>query len=397
MKTPRFTIDAREVSRTLQGAFAEVLHSVGADPSTPQSIVRHLGLNKNLAWKISRIVQAEEAASVLELMPGSSGIRIFLNAMDKAGIEKQYINKAREAVKSYEELIRIHSGNRATLEMMSSDLDQAGQQQRDEYHRKLLFQGSSYVWGAQARVISKIGVVYPGSKPGLLNVATIGGFVDFRRLRPNITWTLTKRDSFNDDGSEIVNSRWIPLDPNHPSNDSPPLLTEFCSESLPQLRKITTANEIRFDLPEGEIGNTGAITCFLGMIKTDLPMYKAPDNAHGSYTVRCEVPAELLNMDMFFHHSLGLTEPPEVKLRSNVDMYSGSNGNSELPFYDRIQDLGISSIPRPAPEIPRSREMIEYIFSLLAMPLIEFHGYRIRMAHPAYPTSLEMRYPLHDR
>jgi len=393
---PQFAVDAREVARTLQNAFAEVLRSVGADPSAPQSIVKAVGLNKNLAWKVSRIIQAEDAATALDLVPGASGIRIFMRAATKAHADKDALARAEEAITAYEELIRTHSGDRATLEMMGSELDEAGRQQRDEQHRKLLFQGASYVWGAQARVIVKIGAAIPGDKPGLMDFATVSGFVDFRRLRPDVTWTMAKRDSSNDDGSEMTVSRWVPLDQSKPT-DAPPLLKDFCSEPIPELRRVATTREIRYVLPEGEIGNTGALTCLIGMVQKDLPIHRSPENNYGTHAARCEVPAELMNVDMFFHHSLAFTHPPEVSLHSNVGEYAYSKDGAELPFHERVQDLGVSAVPPPAPEIPRYRQLVESFFSIIGHPLSEFHGFRVKIAYPAYPTALVMGYPLLER
>ncbi|GAB5494968.1 MAG: hypothetical protein Phyf2KO_00480 [Phycisphaerales bacterium] len=394
VKAPKFTIDARETARSLQGAFGEALQSVGADPYTPQSIVNLVGLNKNLAWKISRIIQAEDAASVLDLMPGSSGIRIFLKAIDKAGVNNDLLLRAQHAVNAYEQLIQTHSGDRATLEMMGSELDKAGRQHRDEQHRKLLFQGASYVFGAQARVITKIGAAFPSKEPGLMNFATISGFIDFRRIRPEVTWTMAKRDSSNDDGTEMSRARWVPLDPTLPESDSPPLMTEFCSNPIPDLLRVETTREIRYELPPGEIGNTGALTCLVGMVQKDLPMYRTPENTFGTHAARCEVPAELMNVDMFFHRSLSFAYPPETTLHSNVGEYAYSRDGAQLPFNERVQDLGSSAVPPPAPEIPRYRELVEAMFSLIGIPLSDFTGYRVKMNYPAYPTALVMGYPL---
>lgn len=394
VKAPKFTTDARETARTLQGAFGEALQSVGADPKTPQSIVNLVGLNKNLAWKISRIIQAEDAASALDLMPGSSGIRIFLKAIEKAGVKQEYIQRSREAVEAYERLIQTHSGDRATLEMMGSELDKVGRQHRDEQHRKLLFQGASYVFGAQARVITKIGAVFPSEEPGHMNFATISGFIDFRRIRPDVTWTMAKRDSSNDDGTEMSRARWVPLDPSKPATDAPPLMTDFCSKPIPDLLRVETTREIRYELPAGEIGNTGALTCLIAMVQKDLPMYRTAENLIGTHAARCEVPAELMNVDMFCHRSLAFTHQPEVTLHSNVGEYAYSRDGAQLPFNERVQDLGYSSVPPPAPEIPRYRELVEAMFSLIGIPLSEFNGYRVKMNYPAYPTALVMGYPL---
>lgn len=390
---PQFAVDAREVARTLQDAFAEVLRSVGADPSTPQSIVKEVGLNKNLAWKISRIIQAEDAATALDLVPGNSGVRIFMRAATKAHADRDAVARAEEAITAYENLIRTHTGDRATLEMMGSELDEARRQQRDEQHRKLLFQGASYVWGAQARVIVKMGAAIPGDKPGLMDFATVSGFIDFRRLRPDVMWTMAKRDSSNDDGSEMPQSRWVPLDQSKPS-DAPPLFKDFCSQPIPELRRIETTREIRYVLPEGEIGNTGALTCLIGMVQKDLPMYRTAENAYGTHAARCEVPAELMNIDMFFHESLPFTHNPEITLHSNVGEYAYSKDGQQLPFNERVKDLGVSAVPPASPEIPRYRQLMETFFSMIGYPLGEFRGYRVKIAYPAYPTALVMGYPL---
>ncbi len=390
---PQFAVEAREVARTLQDAFAEVLRSVGADPSTPQSIVKEVGLNKNLAWKVSRIIQAEDAATALDLVPGASGVRIFMRAAAKAHANSDALSRAEDAIGAYEALIRTHTGDRATLEMMGSELDEARRQQRDEQHRKLLFQGASYVWGAQARAIVKMAAVIPGDKPGYMNFATISGFIDFRRLRPDVTWTMAKRDSSNDDGSEMPESPWYPLDRSGPTS-APPLLKEFCSQPIPELQRVETTREIRYVLPEGEIGNTGALTCLVGMVQKDLPIYRTPENSYGTHSARCEVPAELMNIDMFFHESLPFTHRPEISLHSNVGGYAYSKDGQQLPFNERIKDLGVSTVPPPAPEIPRYRQLMETFFSMIGHPLGEFHGYRVKIAYPAYPTALVMGYPL---
>ena len=63
--TVSFPKHARAVVRTVRGAFTELLISVGADPSDPQAMSRKFGLNKNLAWKISKIIQADDPSVAL--------------------------------------------------------------------------------------------------------------------------------------------------------------------------------------------------------------------------------------------------------------------------------------------------------------------------------------------
>ena len=169
----------------------------------------------------------EDPAVAIQQMPGSSGISIFLRSMERAGARKELLKTARDAIQDFDKLIQLHSGDRATLEMMGSALSTIGRQQRDEYHRKLLFQGSSYVWGAQARVTLKVGVVGPGSEDGLLDFLSLSAIVGFRRLRPDVTWTMAARRATHDDGSPMFPPAPEPIDPSSAGPDKAPLMSRI--------------------------------------------------------------------------------------------------------------------------------------------------------------------------
>ena len=397
LKPKPFSDDAQQVVRALRAAFSEVLVAVGANPTAPQSICDSVGLNKNLAWKISRIIQAEDSASALELMPGASGIRIFLKSIDRAGVEQALSDRIREAIGEYERLIRVHSGDRTTLEMLGSELTSSGRQERDEQHRKVLFQGTSYVWGAQARVLSKIGFVVPGATPGMLDFATVNGFVDFRRLRPDVCWEMARREASNDDGLDMDTYASEPIDPRITEASAAPFMLDFCSQPLPDLNRVRIGSSMSYQLMEGPVGNTGAFSCFVGAIHRGIPYVRTEINEWGNHGARCEVPTELMIVDLFIHNSFTFAFPPEATLLSNVNSPLQTVESRRLPLHEKLQDLGSGPVPPPTPEVPRYRALIESILDRFDRGLPEFRGFRMRIAYPAYPTSLQLRYRLPDR
>ncbi|HLO40825.1 MAG TPA: hypothetical protein VK176_07360, partial [Phycisphaerales bacterium] len=208
---PSFSSHARAVVRGLREALSEVLGALRADPGDHQDVARKLGLAKNLAWKVTKIIQEDDPAQALEQMPGGPGLRILLERIDHSGVERSMIDAVHRAVAEYERLIELHSGDRATLEMMTSELSPSGSSQRDEHHRKLLFQGASYVWGVQARVNLKLGIVGPGAEPGTLDFASVNGVFDFRRIRQDAGWVMASRRSTNDDGTPMATSASEPI------------------------------------------------------------------------------------------------------------------------------------------------------------------------------------------
>lgn len=389
-----FQAHARAVVRSLRGSFSEVLTAVGADPQDHQSISRALGLNKNLAWKISKIVQAHDPTVALEQMPGAAGIKIFLRSVERAGVDQAMVQAAREAITGYEQLIAVHSGDRATLEMMGCELSPA-RQQRDEHHRKLLFQGASYVWGVQARVNLKVGIVGPGSGPGLLDFASINGLIDFRRIRGDVAWVMATRQSRNDDGTEMATSASEPIDP-AASPGMPPLMTEFCSRPLPELRRVVYGSVTSFELVEGPVGNTGALTCIFGAIQRHIPYYRTPTNELGEHSAVCDIPAELLILDVFFHEQFTFAVPePFLYSELGAPPYPGrGRERHRLPLNEPLQDLGAGPLPLATPEVPRYNQMVQAAFERTGWDPAQFRGFRIKIAYPACPTALVLRYRL---
>lgn len=392
-----FSEDAHEVVRGLRGAFSELLLSIGADPNTPGSISEHLGLNKNLAWKISKIILAEDPAAALEQMPGPPGLRILLRGIEKTRAERPLVQTARDAIRDYERLIEVHSGDRATLEMMGSELATKGRQTRDEQHRKLLFQGASYVWGAQASTLLKLGVLTPSASPGCLDVTNINAFVDFRRIRPDVSWIMSRRSSSIDDSSSAGDTFAFacePVDQRYSGPDDPPLMSEFCSSPTPELRRVQDRDAVSFELTEGPVGNTGALTCVAGTIHRGLPMHATARSPWATHSARCEVPSELMIVDMLFHKDLAFAIPPTVELHSDVSGMTSTHVRTRLHLSEKLIDLGVSRSMPPTPEYARYRALVGCTLDRLGFAYEDFRAFRIKLAYPAFPTVLEFRHPL---
>ncbi len=401
LETPAFPVHARAVVRSIRGAFSELLTSVGADPHDPQGMSRRFKINKNLAWKISKIIQADDPSVALQQMPGSAGTRIFLRSVERAGVNDELLKTARDALADYDQLIKVHTGDRATLEMMGSLLGSAGRQQRDEFHRKQLFQGASYVWGVQARVMVKVAIVGPGREEGLLDFASVSGLVDFRRIRPQVTWAMATRYWNNDDGTRMAVKPMEAVDERFSGGDRAPLMGDFCSQPLPELRLLTDATGVSYELTEGPVGNTGALTCVLGTINRDIPYYRTLENQWGEHTAICDTPVEVMIADLFIHERFAFAIPPEPMLfsemRSAVRYPGVRRERNRLPLNEPLQDLGAGPLPIATPEVPHYSRMVQALFDRTGWSPTEFHGFRMRIAYPACPTALVLRYRLPER
>src|SRR5262249_31612333 len=151
---------------------------------------RLLGLDKNLTWKICRLVRDENPAGAITFMPGKAGLKILTTALSKAGAPADLLIAIRTAMEEFAHITNLHAGDREKLGIMLASATSEGQRDQAEKHRKLSFRGNCATWGVQARVQICTNFIAPGSDPDMVDLAWLSGLVDFWRLRRDATWAM---------------------------------------------------------------------------------------------------------------------------------------------------------------------------------------------------------------
>jgi hypothetical protein len=369
--------------------------SAGMDPQDPQVLMRRWGVNKTLSWKISKVVQTDDAFLALQQVPGREGIDVLLKKGAAAGVNPASIQATRAAVDRFEKLIEVHCGDRVTFEIMGSDITPAGRQQREEHHRKLLYQGASYVWGVQARMYLNLRVLAPAAEAGLADIACIAGLLDFRRLRENVRWPMFKRQTRNPDGTPFTHSKIETLDPAS-ANEVVPFMTEFYSPA--KTASITYEdNTATVEMAPGPVGNAGVTSYLLGIIERGLPNTAPVDqtNPQANLWSLLNTPAEALLFDIYIHESLTSAMPPKpvlARMSGNSPPVPAELERSRLPMFESLLDLGTAITAPFTAEVPRYGEIFNSIFARTGWTASQFHGFRLRMAYPPVMSALAMQY-----
>lgn len=404
LDAPQFEAHANVAFSRVRSAFAELLSSVDADPTKPQDVARQFRLNKNLTWKISKIIKEADPGSVAPYVPGKAGLNIFLDSLKKAGAPSERISEVREALAEFEKMQDIHAGSRETLEMMLGNMATGLEaQQQLESQRKLSFRGNSAVWGVRARLQICANFIAPGSNDDYVDLAWLSGLVDFRRLRRDATWAVSSTRKVNDRGETLPLGNIEAIDPRFNGEHAAPLMGDFCSDPLPELTLEVGADGVmRYRLVEGPIGNTAATTCIMGIFgRNFVRRHKIPGDELGEHVTRLYTPAECLIHDLFVHRDLAYALEPTIHLYSQlpIDMpYPTEDRNAGmLPLWERIQSLGAKPPLAVTPEFPKYRAMIDSVFDRAGWKAGEFHGFRFMMKYPPMPAVAAFRYPLEDR
>ena len=387
--------------RQMQSSLTKVLASLEADPSRPQELARRFGLNKNLAWKISRIVSATDVLATARHVPGASGFKIALGAFEAGGASRNSLAEVREAQEEYENMVRLHAGNRQSLELLlGSLLPGENYAEARESSRRLSYQGNSAIWGVQSRIRFNASIVAPNvAGDGTVDVGSVGGVMGFRRLRPTGVWPLLSTGGYG--GS----SEYTPVDQMSQAGEGPPLMPEFCSGNLPEIRSIPRADRTYFELGEGPVGNAASMDCVFGWTRRRFASIYAEDDKENTpiaeFFVKVDAPSELLQFDLLVHRDLPIEKEPRVFLYSlmqgDIQYPLSQQDRNLMPCEEPLRALGFGAPVLTTPHIASYPRMVDKVLDRMNCKLDEFRGYRFLMSYPPIPTYVVLTYPLAHR
>ena len=396
-----FEDHASRVIGRLRHALAEVVNSSPKANHRAVDIADTFGIDTKLAWRIGRVVGDTDIFSAARYVPGASGIRIFLRAAKQLQVSKGVIAAAEAAFGSFSELVHTHAGSRKAFDMMLAGHAQEDRARADFEHRKQIFEGNSYIWGVQARVGARIDILAPSAGAEKFDCATIRGFVDLRRIRPNVPWRISR--AYSADAAGGIHTAFVrePIDltPDQAATLDLPLMPAFCSKPLPRCRRVDGPTGIEYELVEGAVGNTGLLSCVMGeIVRCAEPRYRTDRYPDISQMFRLRTPCELVVFDVLIHRALfGKRIEPEFILYS--DLFAKQIGPQyrdcdRLPVQERIEYLGMGPAVTATSEISNYTEMIQHTLNRAGWNGADFDVYRVQLRFPPIPTNLVITHDL---
>jgi len=396
---PPFEEELTSSFQELRKALGSIVVAGGLRPNEPQDMARRWGISRNLTWKLSKVLCAQDMLEAMHHLPGDEGIGIMIRAAEKRGTDRPLVDDVRAALTAFNRVIEVHSGDRATLELMLNGWGPRGSSERLEQSRKLAYRGNCGVWGAQARVRCQTSVVMPNlEKPDLLDVALVGGIVDFRRLRANIRWPLFRPRLYHDNYTPMVHGPGeIALDPAYADTAGPKLIAEFCSANMPPIKLVEEPSGPVYELSEGPVGNSGTFTCFFGTVMPAVATrYASPGDEHGELSTQMLLPAEWLLFDLLMHRDLEVAglETFTVGRLGNANFDAGS---MRLPMDEQHQELSGQPPVLSSDLVDRYENLVDYTLKRLDRPRREFRAYRLLVRYPLMHSNVIVRFPLPQR
>ncbi|GJM17945.1 MAG: hypothetical protein DHS20C14_01580 [Phycisphaeraceae bacterium] len=379
----------RDTVLGLRGALLDLYRSVGADPSRPQDVSRRFQLNKNLAWKISRVIQTEDALAAVPLIPGPGGLSILLKALQAGGAPAPTVDRVRSAVAAYDDMIEIHTGDRATLQLV---LDSMGAGRQLEMSRKLAYQGNSGLWGIRAGVRSSTFTIAPSKhNSDMLDIGLVGGLTNVHRLRSIDRWPAFQRYRVQTDVTDDPGRHLAIADS---ETDDRYILRSCCSGVMPPVHVTDRGGMDVYEFGPGPVGLTGEFSMFMGFLdRQTVPRWRDGDNTQGEFVCSVTTPVEHLLVDIFVHRDI----PEALSLKTRVLGWLGASlanvASLPIPIAERVHDLGENPVIS-TPLIENYDDVVEALFDRGQWDRREFRCLRLVMKYPPMSSRTMLTYDL---
>lgn len=388
--TRPFEAESQSALLELRAALADLFVAAKADPAQPQRVARDFGLNKTLTWSVTRLLRETDPVVAMGYVPGVGSIERLASALGARDGATAAAQRVTTAARAFEAMVRSHVGDRWTLELVND-----GQSERDTLaaSRRYAFRGNSGLYGVQARTRSAAWLVWPGPTGNRLVLATVSGYIGFRRLRASVRWPL-----FTSRYWAASESDWKGRKPMFGEGRAG-FVPGFEPSEPSRVQHVSSPEAETVMLEPGEIGNVGSMDCFRAEWEEDAaPRFFTPRDPTGEVGVSITTPSENLLLDVFIHRELGYERTLRALVFGRMYSHGQSTGTEEdpalLPIKPRIDMRSCESVGLRTTLIPRYGELIGRVAARAGLDMLDFVLARIEMDYPPLHSTILARFDL---
>jgi len=392
-----------DVIYQVRQSLTQLLESVHLKPTKGRETARSLQIDRNLVWRVTRVIKAEDILSTISDIPTSQQVEKICGACEGLGAPEAKVSALRSAIAVFEQVVEECAGNREYFEAMVSGLEVDDVTSRQENIRKMTFLGNLGLWGVQARVNFKTMIYVPGTEPHIIDCIRVAGLEGFKRSQPR-QWPI-HRVAACDDAGNAVSIKTTPILDDDSLPPGLPLLLPFCTGPHLDIVPMERPYGTRYDLAAGPFGNKGNLAfVFADKLTHAHEIHRTTDRGDDRYMASMNdlsTPSELVVHDIFLHKDLDIEGVPEVML---LDRLSTSRGyrhdtieNDRMMLSTRILNVSAGPVSSSISKYPDYSKILQFVLNHENLRADQFRGYRFTMTYPPVPTAVVMRLPLPER
>ncbi len=380
----------------LQATFGRLLASaLPGSPSRealrPGALVTTLGLDKSLAGRVVRAVQADAPLAALHASPTPQGLGLVLDAARaRVGATSEHAAAA-AARERFAALLAEFPGGRGDLEAALTGWLPEQRADAERQARREVFRGMSVIAGVRSESFYTGYFLAPSATPGRLDTAWVLTHQRLRRLSVGSSFVFGGYAS--SPGPDTARERRMSLGGIELARDPAQLLLpEFCSAPLHTLDVLQGPDRVALRLGRSEPRVNEPITLALGAATLDHhPLRADATRSYVYMTAGVRAPTERLVIDLVVHDDVATGDVPLATRGSDYvtelkpETTPGDLGADAFVPGLTFEDLGRPADVREAE--PASAPLAAAVFARRGWDPARFRVYRLREAFPL-PTDL---------
>jgi hypothetical protein len=391
-----------KIADALLGSMPPVLQSAAGSSARPARLVRELALDKSLASRLVRSLQAGSPLRLAHLAPSPIGLRMVLDAAETKGVESGLIRRARSAVDQFEILLQELPGGRSSLDALLSTAVPEVKERTELSARQTVYRAMKQLLGLQCEAITSALILQPsGSNPHCADAIELHQRVEIRHLRPGTPMALHMSNYGTEDGGEGPRLETIRGTTPDRTVESL-LLTDFCTQPLPALCLYNEGPLAILALEEDKVRLHSPITITTGFIVRNGFLRYARSNAWEEWsTYLLPYPSKLMVRDLYIHDDLYVGSMPEVRLESPSPIGAPRVISKNLPTHLRqldlsapVEQVGRGLASAEIARVPGHRRILAHAFEQAGWDPSRFRGYRCRITYPVPNITMGWWIPL---
>ncbi len=392
---------AAEVLGTLQSSLMTILARFG-DPGVirPVDLRDILGVDMNLAWKISRLVNTTDLYSIGRYLPGKKALGVFRGLCSDAGVPAAETEALAEATEALNRLVRSYAGSRKELEVMLAGLSTQERPGNDTLHRRKSFEGNYYTFGVQSdRQLSMNILLVSPDNPEIVDICRVRGSIGLFRTRPDVPWRVGGISILDSSGKVRQDTRKDFLFPADPGG--PPLIREYSSPNLPEFGEVTdSGGRTAFFLKGREMGLKSSLDLFTGeVIRQSGHLFSRGPGQGVALNNSSRTPTRSITVEVYLPEEFG-DSSWEVEMWSllfPVHDHTGMTPGDRLPLTEQPVFYRPGRSPVPLAGVPRYCDLVRECFDRLGKRINDYSLLRLTVDFPPIPASIDYLVELPQR
>ena len=392
-----FQRDAEHNILRIKELFKAVIEPLCGGAPRAHEVADTFDIHRKLGWHIWNVAYEADPLRAIRFMPSDRALSTWQRAAEKAGVPGDLLRGIADASELFGELIKQHSGDRDTLDMLLETCEETLDQRAEERYRKQAFQGNSFIWGVRANTYFATFAIHPSQRSGFFDVLRIHGLIDLIRTRPNVRWPFSQAVVYSGDDERFPTRE--PIAPSEATDTTGvPLIADFCSRPLPPVqRRPGEHGMLEDELLPGPVGQTGRTTIITGEVARELAsVYKTQPGEDAMFGTGVRTPCETFIHDHLVHRDLFPEVERDLRVYSELISPVSRDERDLLQVSERIEHLGRGTARLRTAEIPNYMELMSFAFERMSWNPDDFDLYRIRMRFPPMPIAVMLHHDLPD-